>query len=326
MLIGVDWGTSRLRAYLIDDAGNVQDRTASDDGLMAVEDRAFEPALQRAVAPLRAKAPDAPILMSGMVGSREGWVEAPYIEVPTSLETLGLMVTPVPSALGEVAIVPGLVVNPKGREAGSLSNPNKQDWRLFADVMRGEETEIAGVMAALKLSGGTFLLPGSHSKWVLVEDGELKHFRTLLTGELFDAVARHTILRKVLGEPSDALPKAEADKAFAEGVAAARFTSGADDFMNRLFAIRAEALYGRMGTGDAHERAAYGRNFLSGLMIGVEVKGAPADVEIVLVGASALVDRYAHALTLNENRYLRAPADCVALGHSIIQAQRKAGC
>ena len=299
MLIGVDWGTTRLRAYLIGADGEAVARTESGEGLMNVPADGFEAVLARAVGGWLDDAPGSPILMSGMVGSRQGWREAPYVGVPADLAALAAAAVPVDApALGDVAIVPGVATG---------DGPRPDGW---ADVMRGEETEVMGALAVLGRTDATLVLPGTHSKWVTVAGGAITHFRTYMTGDVYAAVGGHTILARMLG--TDRGDRA----AFARGLAAARGLEAPGDLLTRLFSIRAEGLMGRLGDDAA-------ASFLSGLLIGAEVGSGAASVgEAVIVGTSALAQRYATALEAAGVAVVTAPEGCAARGLALIAAAR----
>lgn len=298
MLIGVDWGTTRLRAYLVGDDGSPVARRETDDGLTGVASGGFAAVLERAVGGWLADVPrGTPVLLSGMVGSRQGWVEAPYVGVPATLADLAREAVLVEAgALGDVAIVPGVVVGEDGGE--------------WADVMRGEETEVFGAVAALERTDAMLVLPGTHSKWVTVADGAITHFRTYMTGEVYAAIGSHTILARMLGRD-------KGDKrAFAYGLAAARELSEPGDLLTRLFTIRAEGLMGRLGDDAA-------ASFLSGLLIGAEVASGGAGVsEAIIVGAAQLAERYATAFDGAGITSTVAPRDCAARGLAMIAAAR----
>ncbi len=298
MPVAVDWGTSRLRAYLLDEAGAVAASLEADKGLMQVPPGGYAAVLAEAIAPWREAAGDMPVLMSGMVGSRQGWVEVPYVGLPATLDDLAAGTVPVEApGFADLAIVPGVAAGTDG--AG------------WADVMRGEETEIFGVLEGLGRGDGVFVLPGSHAKWVRVEGGAITHFETFMTGEVFEALSKHTILSKMmpLGKASPA--------AFARGVAAAQGLAAPGELLTRLFSIRAETLFGRLDEADAAD-------FLSGLLIGAEVlAGARAVREVVVVGAAGLAARYLTALEQLGIGAVNAPPHAAAAGLKLI-AQRRA--
>jgi len=295
-IVAVDWGTSRLRAFLLGPDGAVRGRVAADSGIMTVPEGGYEAILRETVAPLREGAPDAPILMSGMVGSRQGWIEAPYVPLPATADDLAAATVGVAApSVGRVAIVGGVAAGLDG------SAP--------ADVMRGEETEVFGALAALGETGGTFVLPGTHAKWVRVERAAIVAFRTFMTGEVYAALSRHTILSRMME------PDADDPDAFLRGVAAARGLGAAGDLLARLFTVRAETLFGRLAPSSA-------ASFLSGLLVGAEVASAAAGVDrVVVVGAAALAQRYRAALGAFGVAADAAPADAAARGLHLIAAR-----
>ncbi|MCC7276080.1 MAG: 2-dehydro-3-deoxygalactonokinase, partial [Alphaproteobacteria bacterium] len=182
-LISVDWGTTSLRAYLLSAAGDVIAASESAQGIMALAGGAFAAALRAVCAGWIAGHGPLPAILSGMIGSRQGWVEAPYVSCPATLQALGdaLVALEVPG-FGAVRLVPGVT---------------RRDAAGLPDVMRGEECQIFGAVALLGAASGRFLLPGTHSKLVDVEDGRIVAFRTFMTGEVFAALRGHTILGRM---------------------------------------------------------------------------------------------------------------------------------
>ncbi|UVO50230.1 2-dehydro-3-deoxygalactonokinase [Sphingomonas sp. SUN019] len=227
--IAVDWGTTNRRAFLIE--GGAVVRTERDDrGAAVVEDFPAE------VAGLRARLGDLPMLLAGMVGSNIGWRAVPYIAAPAGLAVLAAALEPID---GRTAIVPGLSCRDGGR----------------ADVMRGEEVQLLGAVAAGMVPADSLLCqPGTHCKWAVLERGEIVRFTTAMTGELFSLLRAHGLLaRQIGGAVNDGA-------AFREGV-----TEGARrDLAASLFGIRASGLLGLRDDADA---AAYA----SGLLIGADV-------------------------------------------------------
>ena len=263
--IAVDWGTTNLRAWAMD-AGGVLAQTQSEDGMGKLARADFEPALLRLIGPWLG-AYETPVIACGMVGSRQGWHEAPYRTVPCCpLETGALVRVPTADPRIRMHIAPGL----------KQLKP--------ADVMRGEETQIAGALALMPGFDGVFCLPGTHSKWAQVSAGEVISFQTFLTGELFALLSESSVLRHGLaGGGWD-------DAAFDAGVADALAVP--EKFAARLFTLRAEGLVAALG-------AAAARSRLSGLLIGVELAAAKPywlGQRVVLVGAEALTQNYARAL------------------------------
>lgn len=257
MLIAVDWGTSRLRAYLLGADGRIAARQESGAGIFALGDGGFDAAL----APLLAGWPEAaPLLLCGMIGSRQGILEVPYLPCPADPAGLARALAPVAIAGRQGHIVPGLACEP-------------------ADVLRGEETLILGA----GIADGLACLPGTHSKWVTLQGGIVRGFRTFLTGELFAAVAAHTIVGRLMA--ADEPPGWEAF--FDQGVAAAQ-TPGAA-LTAQLFQGRAAVLLGKLPQAGL-------RPFVSGLLIGHEVAGAAPAGRVLLIGEGALLARYRRAL------------------------------
>jgi 2-dehydro-3-deoxygalactonokinase len=256
-MIAIDWGTSRLRLYLLGADGTVRERRGSDAGIASLGGAGFDEAL----APLLAGWPEnLPLLMCGMIGSRQGILEAPYLACPADPASLARALVPVTIAGRAAHIVPGLSCDPP-------------------DVMRGEETLILGA----GISGGLACLPGSHSKWVRVQAGIVTGFRTYLTGELFAAVVHHTIVGRLM----DSDDPADWPDFFDHGVTAAREPRAA--LTAQLFMVRAAGLLGRLPTRGL-------RPFASGLLIGHEILGeAPAGL-VTLIGEGPLMARYARAL------------------------------
>ncbi|MBL8385485.1 MAG: 2-dehydro-3-deoxygalactonokinase, partial [Burkholderiales bacterium] len=198
-LIALDWGTTSLRAYLLDDAGAILDRREGGPGIMKVDGGGFEAALEAFCGDWIAAHPQARLVASGMIGSKQGWREAPYCPCPASAADLAAHTIDVPLARGRhLTIVPGV----------SCVDPASG----VPDVMRGEETQVFG---ALPASGRHLaVLPGTHSKWVWVEDGAIVTFASFMTGEVYAALTGHTILGRLmdLDAPHD-------EAAFARGVA-----------------------------------------------------------------------------------------------------------
>jgi 2-dehydro-3-deoxygalactonokinase len=238
-VIGIDWGTSSLRATLFTETGTVREERRRAWGIGRLPPCGFDAALDDVCAGW----PAAPILASGMIGSRQGWREVGYVNTPADTDLLIEGTVTFRSDRGRtISIVPG------------VRNPET------SDVMRGEETEIAGALTMCpELSGSSRLvLPGSHSKWVDIQCGKIVGFATMMTGELHSALLRHTILgADVPGDSPDAAPDA-----FDEGVQAARGSCGAGA-LTRIFSARALVLDSRL---DCNAVPSY----LSGLLIGEE--------------------------------------------------------
>jgi 2-dehydro-3-deoxygalactonokinase len=265
--IAVDWGTSNLRAFAMG-AGGVIAAAASEDGMGKLTRDQFEGALIRLIDPWLAPARVTPVVACGMVGSRQGWAEAPYRTVPcTPLDAGSLVAVETRDARISVQLVPGL----------------KQ--MAPADVMRGEETQITGALALNPGFDGVFCLPGTHSKWVRVSAGEVVGFQTFMTGELFALLSTQSVLRH--GMAGGGWDDAAFDAAVGDAI------SDPHRFAARLFGLRAEGLIAGLAPGAARAR-------LSGILIGTELaatRGYWLGQDIWLIGAEALSATYARALT-----------------------------
>ncbi|MFC5434962.1 2-dehydro-3-deoxygalactonokinase [Rhodanobacter umsongensis] len=264
-LIALDWGTTSLRAYWLDEAGEIRETRARPWGTRHLPDGGFDAAL----AGITAGWPRLPRLACGMVGSRQGWLEVPYLELPADTARLGGVVRSLRAADGlDVHIVPGL--------------RNRQG----PDVMRGEETQLLGALALRPalIPDSTWILPGTHSKWARVRHGTVADFCTVMTGELFALLRQHSILCAGSGEAA-----ADPD-AFARGVVAVRDSGSAGAF-SRLFSARALMLDGALAPDAVPE-------YLSGLLIGEELRSCLAmnrfrhDAPLQLIGDAALCARY----------------------------------
>lgn len=242
--IAVDWGTTNRRAYRLDPSGACDGEFEDGQGVLSVAAGGFP----EAVGEIRCRLGDLPLLLAGMVGSNRGWVEVPYVPCPAGLDDLAAnLVWP-----GErEAIVPGVSFVGECR----------------ADVMRGEEVQLLGAVAAGQVPADALVChPGTHNKWVVVGDGRIQSFRTVMTGELFNLLRQHSILADLL--KTDAEP----DDAFHRGV---RHGLDETDLQSELFAVRARVLLGEARREDA-------ASYTSGLLIG-------SDVRIGLSGNSAVI-------------------------------------
>ena len=182
-LIGLDWGTSSCRAYLIGVEGKVLARLADGPGILKIENGAFGATLDAMIAEWDTKLP---VILSGMIGSRQGWKEVSYARCPAATQDIVTALGTIEHAGRRIALTPGLVCENAG----------------MPDVMRGEETQILGALEIAKADGGVFLLPGTHSKWAGVTHGWITSFRTFMTGEVFGALKEHTILGRLMREGS----------------------------------------------------------------------------------------------------------------------------
>ena len=291
-LIALDWGTTSLRAYKLAAGAVVLEQRALSSGIMQLPKTSrvinggecadgFELAFEDACGDWLDAQPDLPVIACGMVGSAQGWREAAYCETPANVAHLGNSLQTLVSLRGKrVHIVPGVI----------------QRSRL-PNVMRGEETQVLGVLQNLPVDAGDDLLiglPGSHSKWVDVVDGCITHFDTFMTGEVFAVLSEHSILGRTQqqGATFDG-------QAFDRGVQVALSADGELGVLSTLFSARTLGLTGELApTAQA--------DYLSGLMIGHEL-AALATVQrrrrnntnlpsIILIGNAQLCARYSRAL------------------------------
>jgi 2-dehydro-3-deoxygalactonokinase len=259
-IIAVDWGTSSLRAMRVAGDGAVEARRESPQGIMNVPGGDFPAALRALIAGWEA----APVYAAGMVGSRQGWRETPYLPCPASLDDIARNLTEVAP---DVFIAPGVMRDPPGE---------------VPDVMRGEETQALGT----GIGDGVVVLPGTHSKWVRLERGRIVSFATFMTGEVFAVLAAHSILGRLMeGEAGD-------DDAFARGYR--RGAAAGSALLHELFGVRSLGLFGAVPPTGL-------RDYLSGMLIGTEIAGAArllGEAPLAIVGAPALAARYQRALAL----------------------------
>ena len=262
--ITADWGTTNRRAYLLDAGGSCVAEFEDDKGIMSVPKGGFG----EAVAEIRGRLGDHPLLLAGMVGSNRGWVEAPYVPCPAGLQDLATaLVWP---EQGRTAIVPGV----------SFVDPDE------ADVMRGEEVQLLGAFAAGIVPADSLVChPGTHNKWVRLRSGRIDRFRTVMTGEIFNLLRENSILSDLLSGP------AEPGRAFEHGV---RRGLADECLPAELFKIRARVL---LGEARAEDAASFG----SGLLIGTDVRAGLRegdDDEVVVMGRPELTQLYAEALRI----------------------------
>jgi len=265
--IAVDWGTSNLRVWMMGSDGLPFAQGRSGKGMAGLARDAFEPALLELVEPYLALDRVTPVICSGMVGAREGWMEAPYVATPCAPPSGQAAVTPASTDPRlAVHILPGVK---------QMSPP---------DVMRGEETQIAGVLSAQPDFDGILCLPGTHTKWVHISAGEIVSFQTCMTGEMFALLSQHSVLRHSV--TSDGWDQ----DSFLAGVASAM--DRPQVFAAQLFGMRAAGLL--LGTS-----ADAGRARLSGLLVGLELAGTKPywlGRHVAILGADAVAAHYQSAL------------------------------
>jgi 2-dehydro-3-deoxygalactonokinase len=299
-LIGIDWGTTAFRAYRIAADGAVLEATSAPAGILKVAGREFEAVLERELGAWLAAAPDLPVIASGMITSRQGWREVPYCPCPAGGAELAAALLRHATGAGRVIhFVPGLSL------VGADGVP---------DVMRGEETQILGQLGAGRRDGSraarqAVVLPGTHSKWALVERGRIVWFATFMTGELYGVLKEHSILGRLMADgPPD-------DGALARGLGYARARPGG--LLRRLFSARTLGLFDQLPASGIAD-------YLSGLLIGSEIDEAlgclPAGArgEITVIGDSALAERYREAIGAAGLRARTGLVDASARGQLLI--------
>lgn len=277
--IALDWGTSNLRGWAMRE-GRAIATAQSPDGMGRLEQDGFEPALAALVTDWDVSA-DTPMIACGMVGSRQGWIEAPYRSVPCT--ALCDTTVKAPTQGFNLRILPGL------------------RQKTPSDVMRGEETQIAGFLALNPEWDGVICLPGTHTKWAQISAGEVVSFQTYMTGEMFALLSQASVLRHSLaGEGFD---EAAFDRALEEGL------NRPEKLAARLFAIRADDLL--IQTSPEANRAR-----LSGLLIGAELAAAKPywlGTDIAIIGADNLAAPYARALAAQGASATRTDAERMTL-------------
>ena len=273
-LIAVDWGTSRLRATLLAGSGRVVDTGESADGIGALNSGTHEAAFERLVAGW----PMVPAIMAGMVGSRQGWREAVYAPCPATPKSIAASILRFKSSKGRpLAIVPGIMVRSDDRDG---------------DVIRGEETQIVGLLADEPKFDGVVVLPGTHSKWATVSEGAIADFQTFLTGEMFGLLSRQSFLRHSVNDGERELSTLPG---FALGIR--RTVADGLPFLAAIFSVRARQL---LDSVEAEDNLAY----LSGLVIGGEIAAARdtgrlwQGRQLRIVGSRSLARAYVRAFEL----------------------------
>ncbi|RUV06080.1 2-dehydro-3-deoxygalactonokinase [Mesorhizobium sp. M1A.F.Ca.IN.020.06.1.1] len=294
----LDWGTTRLRAWLLDGAGQLLAERRGDDGLITAREKGFATVLEGHLAAMGA--PESlPVIICGMAGSRQGWIEAPYVTVPAPIGAILAGAARIEGERRDIRIVPGLA----------------QRLADAPDVMRGEETQLAG--ANLPAKGRHLVcMPGTHSKWVVVEDGAVAGFGTWPTGELFSVLAAHSILKHSLGEhPAPVTADGPFFRQWCE-----RALGEGGDVTSKLFAIRAAGLLQDLKSDEAAA-------CLSGLLIGGEIASAKrrygiSEAPVVLIASGALASLYGAALGFAGLAFRLVDAD-EAVRAGLVEAARE---
>lgn len=265
--IALDWGTTSFRAYLADATGAVSNRIASSDGILTVADGDFDAALERQIGSWDK---DLPVFAAGMITSRQGWIELPYVACP--------------AGPGELAQALHHHVSERGRRIAFSTGLSYRSADGVPDVMRSEETQVLG---SLDTGACHFVTPGTHSKWIAVADGRITRFTTYVTGEVFAALKAHTIIGRMLQDGPDN------EDAFTRGVTSA--LADPAGFLHRIFSARTLGLFNEMP-------AAHLASYLSGQVIGTEVAHARAanagSAHYVVLASAGIGQRYVRAMEI----------------------------
>jgi 2-dehydro-3-deoxygalactonokinase len=261
-VIAIDWGTSAFRGYRLDSQGRILDSRSADKGILAVPEGRFAEVLEEQVGDWIAQG-EAPIVMSGMIGSRQGWAEVPYVQCPAGLAQIA-------AAMREVR----WQGEGKRRRAWIVPGVACRDAAGVHDVMRGEEVQVLGA----SLVDGLVCLPGTHSKWVVVDDEKIIRFSTYMTGEMYAVLKQHSILGRMIEEGGPD------SSAFAEGVKRSGEGGG---LLHHLFGVRTRGLMGELGP-------AASASYLSGILIGHELRAFEVK-KVHLLGTPELAVLYAQA-------------------------------
>lgn len=286
-MIAVDWGTSNFRAFRLDATGRIIERRFHPTGVLAIKQDRFAETLRSYVGDWLADG-ETRILLCGMVGSREGWTETKYLPCPATIDGLAMAAVSIPFEQAHVLLIPGV---------------KAKDSSGFPEVMRGEETEAIGAMEVSGASS-TICLPGTHAKWVQFQDGAIAGFQTCMTGEVYAALQRCTILANSIA------PDTLVDEmAFLRGVERSSHPGG---LLHHLFSVRTLGLVNELGP------EASG-SYLSGLLIGHEVRSIMApSTHVHLVGAPELCRLYAMAIQACNGTVSVADEDAAARGLAAI--------
>ncbi|MCJ8151546.1 2-dehydro-3-deoxygalactonokinase [Shinella sedimenti] len=269
--VAVDWGTSSFRLWLVGRDGAALAERRSGEGMTTAARTGFAEVLQSHLAAI--SAPEGlPVLICGMAGAKQGWVEAGYLDTPAALSAIPAAAVRVPGVEADIRILPGLA----------------QRDATAPDVIRGEETQLLGAAADLGSGNHLVCMPGTHSKWVRLSGGKVEGFSTFMTGELFDAVAKNTILSHAIADAGAIAPDNTAFRA-----AVTRMVANPALATSQLFSVRAGSLIAGLSPEDAKAR-------LSGTLIGLEIAGALSlaakDTPVMLVASGSLGTLYGQAL------------------------------
>ena len=295
-LIALDWGTSNLRASLLDPSGHSIEQRHSAMGVMKVPAGTFDAVLVELCGDWMQEH-CLPLIASGMVGSRQGWKEAPYLDCPATLKQAAHQLTALEFEhpdLGshKVYIAPGL----------KCIDANGQ-----TDVMRGEETQIWGAQLP---PSSICVLPGTHSKWIWLDgEGDFQNFKTFMTGELYSLLTQHSILGRLMEISETNVPLKK--DVFLRGVTLG--IAGHAEVMHTLFAARTAGLMGQLGASELPD-------FLSGILIGAEIGGVSINAisQVHLLGEGILCERYTLAFLQEGISVVRVGEDATTKGQWLL--------
>lgn len=295
-MIVIDWGTTNLRAYLCQEDGSIQARFQCDQGIKALSEGDYPAVLATVIDSFQSESHET-LFISGMAGARGGWQEIPYATCPVSLSDLADMLTPLPEPY-----VGYFIGGVRALAADGTT-----------DVMRGEEVQIFGSLQQLDRDDAVLCLPGTHSKWVRTQSGQISDFVTFMTGDIFQALAG-TILACNPANPID-------PGAFRAGLDAVQKTAGG--LLHQLFTVRTRVLEGKL------EPQAISA-FVSGLLIGHELQqsvGVRQDnTEVAVIGANQLSDLYCRALEYSSLKVIQLGSDvATCTGVSALRRTRREG-
>lgn len=304
-VIVVDWGTTTLRGAHVGRCGTVKDTFETPSGIQVIDDRDFEGALLKGIAPWLAIHGPLPIIALGMITSRTGWVEVPYVPCPATVADLAAGVVHRELSNGSpLLFLPGLTDRTR---------------KPFPDVMRGEETQIVGYGLHDR---ATLVLPGTHSKWAQVADDRIERFQTFVTGELFALLSEHSFIAKSAAEPAEAVNWSAFGRGVAEAISG---RPGENPLLTLLFSARTGMLAHELEPEDI-------RDYVSGVLIGHEFSAArdsgwiTTDGCIGIVGNDALNERYGRAagifgLKVNDAGHQAAIAGALAVANEVLGFQ-----
>ncbi len=298
-MIGLDWGTTSFRAFLIDQDGHVLDQKTNENGILAVPNNDFKGVLISAIKVWLDQHPALPIVASGMITSRNGWHETPYLSLPANINDFANALTP-------LTLSNDIVIH-------FITGASYENENGVPDIMRGEETQIIGEVEAS--DNEIFLLPGTHSKWAITQDEKIIGFTSFMTGEVYAVLKEHTILGALMKECSSLN-----DDAFLKGVLMQQKQD--ISILHQIFTARTLALFDKLENEDIAD-------YLSGLLIGEEIKSAlnqyDANKETIIkiIGRGDLAARYARALDAFGLNHKIINDEVTAMGHYKIA--KKAG-